>query len=274
MKLLLSAALLAAVLAPAGLGQTTSRKPAPRAKPGAVTPGGVEQSLMAIQRRWSDAVVRHDIATLKSILADDLTGIDFNGAPWNKEQYLAEVKSGDFMAESATCEDMTVRASLNIAVVTGRYVEKSSYKGKDSSVNARFVEVYAKRAGRWQVVSSQLTSIAPPETVTASGLKYVDIVVGTGASPTLGQNVTVHYTGTLVDGTKFDSSVGGEPLTFPIGTERIIRGWNEGIMSMKIGGKRKLIIPPHLGYGARGTPGGPIPPNATLIFEVELLGVK
>ena len=216
MKLLLSAALLATVLAPAGLGQTASRKPAPRAKPGAVTPGGVEQSLMAIQRRWADAVVHRDIVTLKSILADDLSGVDFNGAPWKKEQYLAEVRSGNFKAESATVDDMTVRASLNIAVVTGRYVEKSTYNGKDSSVNARFVEVYAKRTGRWQVVFSQLTSIAPPETVTASGLKYVDIVVGTGASPTLGQIVTVHYTGTLVDGTSLTAPLVESRWSFPL----------------------------------------------------------
>jgi peptidylprolyl isomerase len=235
---------------------------------------GVEQSLMDLQRRWADAVVHRDIATLESILADDLAGIDTLGGPWNKEQYLAEVKSSDFVAESATVDDMKVRVSVNTAVVTGRYVEKSTNAGKDTSLNARFVEVYAKRAGRWQVVFSQITAIAPAESVTASGLKYLDIVVGSGASPQRGQSVTVHYTGTLVDGTKFDSSVDrGQPYTFVIGMGGVIRGWDEGIMSMKIGGKRRLIVPPHLGYGARGR-GGVIPPNATLIFEVELLGVK
>ena len=274
MKLHLAIALLATVLAPAAFSQTASRKTAPRAKSGATAAAGVEQSLIAIQKRWADALVRRDFATLDSMLADDLAGIDTNGEPWNKEQYLTEVKSSDFVAKSATCDDMTVRVSVNTAVVTGRYVEKSTNKGKDTSVNARFVEVYAKRAGRWQVVFSQLTAIAPAETVTASGLKYVDIVVGNGASPQTGQIVTVHYTGTLVDGTKFDSSVGGEPLIFPIGVGRVIKGWDEGIMSMKIGGKRKLIIPPHLGYGARGAGDGVIPPNATLIFEVELLGAK
>jgi len=115
---------------------------------------------------------------------------------------------------------------------------------------------------------------APGETVTTpSGLKYIDEVVGTGASPKPGQNVTVHYTGTLENGTKFDSSVDrGQPYSFPIGTGQVIKGWDEGLMTMKVGGKRRLIVPPNLGYGSSGK--GTIPPNSTLIFEVELLGIK
>lgn len=112
------------------------------------------------------------------------------------------------------------------------------------------------------------------EVATPSGLKYVDEVVGTGQSPKPFQNVTVHYTGTLENGTKFDSSVDqGQPFTFPIGKGRVIKGWDEGVMTMKVGGKRRLIIPSSLGYGPAGSP-PKIPPNATLIFEVELLGVQ
>lgn len=111
------------------------------------------------------------------------------------------------------------------------------------------------------------------EVKTVSGLRYVDLQEGTGPTPKLGQMVTVHYTGTLENGTKFDSSLDrGQPFEFRIGTGQVIRGWDEGLMSMKVGGKRKLIIPPALGYGARAQPN--IPANSTLIFNVELLNVK
>ena len=118
----------------------------------------------------------------------------------------------------------------------------------------------------------------PAMITTESGLKYVDTVVGTGASPQRGQSCSVHYTGWLSDqgqrGKKFDSSVDrGEPLAIPIGVGRVIQGWDEGIMSMKVGGKRTLYIPAALGYGARGA-GGVIPPNAELIFDVELIGIQ
>jgi peptidylprolyl isomerase len=118
----------------------------------------------------------------------------------------------------------------------------------------------------------------PATMTTSSGLKITDTTVGTGAAPRTGQICVMHYTGWLyangAKGAKFDSSLDrGQPFEFPIGTGRVIRGWDEGVASMKVGGKRTLIIPPDLGYGARGA-GGVIPPNATLIFEVELLGVK
>ena len=113
---------------------------------------------------------------------------------------------------------------------------------------------------------------------TGSGLQIKDTKVGTGASPQTGQTCVMHYTGWLYEngtkGKKFDSSLDrGQPFEFPIGTGRVIKGWDEGVASMKVGGKRTLIIPPEMGYGARGA-GGVIPPNATLLFEVELLGVK
>jgi FKBP-type peptidyl-prolyl cis-trans isomerase len=112
------------------------------------------------------------------------------------------------------------------------------------------------------------------EVTTASGLKYTDTKVGTGAEAKAGQNVSVHYTGWLTNGTKFDSSKDrGQPFVFPLGGRRVIQGWDEGVQGMKVGGVRKLTIPPNLGYGAQGA-GGVIPPNATLVFEVELLDVR
>ncbi len=113
-----------------------------------------------------------------------------------------------------------------------------------------------------------MTSITKP-----SGLEYEDLVVGDGATAETGQNVTVHYTGWLTDGRKFDSSKDrNEPFVFPLGRGHVIKGWDEGVQGMKVGGTRKLTIPPALGYGSRGA-GGVIPPNAMLVFEVELLGL-
>ncbi len=115
-------------------------------------------------------------------------------------------------------------------------------------------------------------------TTTPSGLQIEDTVAGTGASPTTGQVCVMHYTGWLYEGgekgSKFDSSVDrGQPFEFSIGVGQVIGGWDEGVATMLVGGKRTLIIPPELGYGARGA-GGVIPPNATLLFEVELLGIR
>ncbi len=115
-------------------------------------------------------------------------------------------------------------------------------------------------------------------TETPSGLSYDDTVVGTGTSPAKGQKCVMHYTGWLWEsgakGAKFDSSLDrGRPFDFPLGMGRVIKGWDEGVATMKVGGKRTLLIPPALGYGERGA-GGVIPPGATLLFEVELLGVE
>lgn len=105
-----------------------------------------------------------------------------------------------------------------------------------------------------------------------SGVVVTDLVVGTGAEAKSGQRVQVHYTGCLKDGTQFDSSVGGEPFEFRLGAGEVIKGWDHGVLGMKVGGKRKLVIPPALGYGARGA-GDDIPPHSTLVFDVELLKV-
>ena len=116
------------------------------------------------------------------------------------------------------------------------------------------------------------TKVTGDGTKTSSGLQYWDIKVGTGPEAHSGQKVKVHYTGWLTSGKKFDSSVGGAPFPFRIGAGDVIKGWDEGVSGMKVGGKRQLRIPPDLAYGAKGYP-GVIPPNATLIFDVQLVGI-
>jgi len=139
---------------------------------------------------------------------------------------------------------------------------------------AAFAVVAAMTAGQFLADSAQ----AEQEVATASGLRYVDVKPGSGAVARAGQTAVVHYTGWLYEGgkkgAKFDSSRDrGQPFAFPLGAGRVIRGWDEGVTGMKVGGQRTLIIPPELGYGSRGA-GGVIPPNATLIFDVELIDLK
>jgi FKBP-type peptidyl-prolyl cis-trans isomerase len=125
-----------------------------------------------------------------------------------------------------------------------------------------------------QEIKKETKNMAEQTVTTESGLKYLDVTVGTGRLAELGDTASVHYTGWLADGKKFDSSVDRkEPFSFRLGAGQVIKGWDEGVMGMKIGGKRKLTIPPQLGYGARGA-GGVIPPNATLTFDVKLLDLR
>ena len=139
-----------------------------------------------------------------------------------------------------------------------------SQKGEESPEIKKGGDIMAKSAG----------NEAEKMIKTLSGLQYEDIVAGSGDSPAPGRKVTVHYTGWLIDGKKFDSSLDrNEPFVFQIGRGEVIPGWDEGVMTMKIGGKRKLIIPANLGYGSAGA-GGVIPPNATLVFEVILLDIR
>lgn len=253
----------------------TARKQATQQK--ATTPN---QALKAVENQLNEAFKNRDKAALDRLLADDFILTDTEGQIRDKAYYIRGAI--EFVTvEFYSLADLATRAAGDAGVVTGRWTGKVTVNGRSTGGAFRFTDTFVKRQGRWQVLASQYTQIPQQgaksmngEVITPSGLKYLDRVEGTGASPKTGQSVTVHYTGTLENGTKFDSSVDrGQPFVFQIGMGRVIKGWDEGVMTMKIGGKRKLIIPPDLGYGARGA-GGVIPPNATLIFEVELLDVK
>jgi peptidylprolyl isomerase len=174
--------------------------------------------------------------------------------------------------------------SLGVVVVCGLFLIVSQFiRPGDEAIAAKLsnpatISSVAQTIVAQSTEASDLTSPSTTETsdviTTETGLQYQDVVEGTGATPQTGQTVVVHYTGTLQDGSKFDSSRDrGQPFKFRIGVGQVIKGWDEGVGSMKVGGQRILTIPPDLGYGARGA-GGVIPPNATLIFDVELLGIE
>ena len=235
-----------------------------------------QDQLKKAERAWFDAMIAKDTAGLNRILAKSYVATGSDGSILNKADSIAKIESGDLKITSITTDETTVNVVGSSAIVSGKTV----WNGQGE---ARYTAMWTNLAGRWQIVSWQSTPIAAKgkiptaskEQTTPSGLKYVDLLEGTGPNPQKGQRAVVHYIGTLEDGTKFDSSVDrNEPYEFPIGVGRVIKGWDEGVMSMKIGGRRKLIIPANLGYGVRGAGGGKIPPNATLIFDVELLGVK
>ena len=264
---------MALIAAPQTRGKRTSKG---RQSP-AVT--SIEQALKDLEHQWNEAFKSGDKDALERILDDQFIFTDYDGQVFNKTQYLDTVQA--IRIESYSIDDMTVRVYGDTGVVAGRWKGKFTVDGKNADGDFRFTDTFVRRLGRWRAVASQDTRIprkgaamVGAEITMASGLKYLDHVVGAGESPMRGQMVTVHYTGTLENGNKFDSSVDrGQPFTFKIGVGTVIKGWDEGVMTMKVGGKRKLIIPPDLGYGARGRP-PVIPPSATLIFEVELLGVN
>jgi peptidylprolyl isomerase len=277
LKRILSIALLAIVAAQPIFTQTRNRA-ASQGK--GLKPPAAEAELKRLEREWFDAVMKGDAEALKRILADDFAALDDDGSLINKAKMIELSQAGLDKFDEIKTDEFNLRLYGNTATVTGRatYIREQKPLSQSSHI-----ETWVKRADgagkiRWQAVSwvsmrIKASVLGAKAMTTQSGLRYEDIVVGTGPSPQSGQEVTVHYTGTLEDGTKFDSSFDhGQPIKFKIGVGRVIKGWDEGLMTMKVGGKRKLVIPPQLGYGAR--PMGPIPPNSTLVFEVELLDVQ
>lgn len=278
-KQILLCGLLIALAMPAFSQTKTARAGQART---AAPAAGAEAQLKKLERELFAAVVKKDVATLNRIFADDFAAINTDGSFVTKAGMVKMLESGKMQLgeilqlDEIRSDEFKLRLYGTTAVVTGRatYVREGKPLGTSSHT-----EVWVKRAGVWKAVSwvsipLKASVLGAKAVTTESGLRYEDIVVGTGASPQRGHDVTVHYTGMLVDGTKFDSSLdGGRPFTFQIGVGQVIKGWDEGVMGMKVGGKRKLVIPPQLGYGARGA-GAVIPPNTTLVFEVELLDTK
>ena len=166
--------------------------------------------------------------------------------------------------------DLTIQSDIR-KVEAGKGINNTFELDPEDPNPTLFAMAKDKPNSENSILGGPLETVSPQ--ITASGLSITDLDIGDGAEATSGKKVTVNYRGMLENGKEFDSSYGRGPFSFSLGAGQVIKGWDEGVAGMKIGGKRKLTIPPELGYGSRGA-GGVIPPNATLIFEVELLEVK
>ena len=272
--------------APAKPAGSAVRKPAGAAAKG---PAAARQKatpameILRAEQRWLKALVTNDRAAIKELLTDDFVMVDHDGTPVTKTDVMDRLIERNANVGEFDLRDSRVRFYNGVAINTARMTFRNE---REKLMETTLTEVWVRAKGRWQLASveslpalaeGQLKPHNPllpgPEVLTSSGLRYEDLSPGSGVTPSPGQTVVVHYTGTLLNGTKFDSSRDrNQPFEFKIGVGQVIKGWDEGVMSMMFRGKRKLIIPPSLGYGFRNM--GVIPPNSTLVFEVELLEVK
>lgn len=269
-------------------------KPAPRkgtATAGTRAPGrslpargaSSADEILQAEQRWIKGVTQNDTTIIRDILAADFILTDHDGARLTKTDILTRMAESRRGFGQIELIEPKVRLYPGAAINHVRLVFRN---GEEKLSEVSLTEVWTKVKGRWQLAAVDSLPALPAgqlkapnlllpsrEVITRTGLRYEDLAPGSGPTPTRGQTVVVHYTGRLLNGQKFDSSLDrNRPFEFRIGEGQVIRGWDEGVMSMMIGGKRKLIIPPHLAYGNRDL--GVIPPNSTLVFEVELLEIK
>lgn len=270
---------------PAARPATATRKaPArPAAKAAPRRPATPAEEIRQLEQEWLNAVVRNDSVKVAAILADDFLLTDHDGRLLPKAEILTRMNENRFYLGGVKLGDAKLRFYGTTAI---NQVTANFQREEETISTVTLTEIWVRVKGKWRLAGvdslplpaeGQLKTpnllVGSREVVTKSGLRYEDISSGSGISPKPGQTVVVHYTGTLLNGRKFDSSHDrNRPFEFRIGEGQVIRGWDEGVMSMMIRGKRKLIIPPHLGYGGRDL--GVIPPNSTLVFEVELLEIK